>query len=75
MATDDEQEQIVIVDEDGNPVEFEDVHEAIRLLRTHLMPGSSLELHSRGCDGKRGPDCDCGVKVYTERECNPKVSA
>lgn len=74
MATD-EDDEIIICDEDGNPIEFEDIHDAIRLLRDHLMPGSHMELHAAGCDGSRGVDCECGVKVYTEAECNPKVQA
>lgn len=78
MATDDEDDEIVSMqfcDEDGNPIAFESVEEAIRLLRKHVEPGGRFELHAAGCSGELGPDCDCGVEVFTEAECNPKASA
>lgn len=77
MATDDDDEitSLQFCDEEGNPVGFASVHEAAAALREYLEDGGVMELHAEGCDGEKGPACDCGVEVITAAELYPKVSA
>ena len=64
---------MTVVDEDGEPIAFDSVHEAMRALQEYVDPRGTVSVHEKDCAGE--VSCDCGVETYTISELLPKAQA